>query len=79
MPRYFFHLAAKAGTVLDLEGAELPDLAHALREAVEDARHLMSDAVRSGRDISARQIEICDAAGVILSILPFTDALSHDD
>lgn len=79
MPRYFFHLVGKAGTILDVEGTDLPDLDRARSEAIRDARNLMSDAMREGRDISSRRIHICDADAKILLEVPFFQALTRDD
>ena len=63
MPRYFFHVASAPETIRDEEGSDLPDLDTARAEAIEDARSLMSDAILSGRDISQRQIQICNEKG----------------
>ncbi|KEQ07421.1 DUF6894 family protein [Pseudorhizobium pelagicum] len=79
MPRYFFHHVWKAGQVRDLEGSELPDLEHARTEAIMDARSLMSDAIRQGRDISSRSIQISDEGGTVLLTVPFADAVIRDD
>jgi len=79
MPRYFFHQVTRAGTVHDLEGTDLPDLEHARLDAVRDARHLMSDSIRCGRDISSRLIQICDEAGKVQLILRFLDAVTPGD
>jgi hypothetical protein len=67
MPRYFFHQVTQAELIHDLEGTELPDLEHARREAIRDARHLMAEAIRAGQDISSRSIQVCDEAGTTSS------------
>ncbi|MDI6028684.1 hypothetical protein QBK99_21145 [Corticibacterium sp. UT-5YL-CI-8] len=79
MPRYFFHLVKRTEVLRDDEGSELPDLEQARLEALNDARHLMAEAIRSGKDISSRSVQICDEAGNILLLLPFVDALTADD
>ncbi|MBU1314788.1 MAG: hypothetical protein KJ947_17950 [Alphaproteobacteria bacterium] len=79
MPKYFFHHVTKAGQVRDLEGSELPDLDHARTEAVLDARSLMSDAIRQGRDISSRSIQISDEQGTVLLTVLFADTVTRDD
>jgi hypothetical protein len=50
---------------------DLPDIDLAYREAIEDARQLMSNAILEGRDISSRYIEIGDQAGELLQTIPF--------
>jgi hypothetical protein len=79
VPRYFFHHVTKAGPVRDLEGTDLPDLEYARCEASLDARSLMSDAIREGRDISSRSIQISDDRGCILLTVPFIDAVTRED
>lgn len=76
MPRYFFHQVTQAELIYDLEGTELPDLEHARREAIRDARHLMAEAIRAGQDISSRSIQVCDEGGSILMTLPFSEAVT---
>jgi hypothetical protein len=75
MPRYFFDLVGHE-TVTDIEGSELATLDDARVEAIEDARAIMSDAVRAGYDVTARCVEIRDEGGELLAVVPFTDALS---
>jgi len=79
MPRYFFQHGTKAGPVRDLEGTDLPDLEHARAEAILDARSLMSDAIREGRDISSRSIQITDEQGNVLLTVPFVDTVTRED
>jgi hypothetical protein len=77
--RYFFNIITSSGAVSDIEGSELPSLEQARAEAVADARVLMSDAIRSGIDISGRSMEICDDAGQRLLIVPFREAILHTE
>jgi hypothetical protein len=79
MPRYFFHHVTKAGPVRDFEGTDLPHLEHARAEAILDARSLMSDAIREGRDISSRSIQITDEQGNVLLVVPFVDTVTRED
>ncbi|AGS25741.1 DUF6894 family protein [Rhizobium etli] len=51
-------------TVVDPEGSQLATIEDAGREAVQDSRALISQAVLSGKDISARKI--CDEQGTLL-------------
>ncbi|MDQ0322210.1 hypothetical protein QO002_004416 [Pararhizobium capsulatum DSM 1112] len=60
MPRYFFNIMTANGPIDDPEGTELDDLGQARIEAIADARALMSTAMREGRTIFGRSIEICD-------------------
>jgi hypothetical protein len=78
MPRYFFHTVAGDGRREDFEGSDLPDLEKARREAIKDARAMMSDAVLAGRDISSRRIEVCNELGEILLKVQFRDAVSSE-
>jgi hypothetical protein len=77
MPMFFFNVVAATGTMEDEEGTELPGLEAARREAIKDARALMSTAILRGDDISARRIVICDEAGKVLLLVPFTEAIDH--
>lgn len=79
MPRFYFNIITAAGKIFDPEGSELRDVDVARAEAVEDARILMSNALLDGRDISSRSMEICDEAGNILHVIPFTSAFSRFD
>jgi hypothetical protein len=77
MPMFFFNVVAVTGTLEDEEGTELPDLDAARREAIKDARALMSTAIMRGDDISSRRIEICDRDGGVLLSVAFADAITH--
>jgi hypothetical protein len=79
LTRYYFNLITPSGVVQDLEGSDLPSLDEARAEAIKDARLLMSEAVRQGRDISGRSVEICDGAGRVLMVLAFREAISPRD
>jgi hypothetical protein len=75
MPRFYFNVIAQDGKRRDFEGSDLADLEQARLEALDDARALMSDAIRLGQDISSRRVEICNEAGDILLKVPFADAI----
>ena len=79
LPRYFFNVVAAAGSVDDDEGTELASLEAARAEALDDARALMSDAIRGGSDISGRHIDICDSAGAVLMTVEFAEAITRRD
>ncbi|MCE6076808.1 DUF6894 family protein [Agrobacterium vitis] len=74
--RYFFNIVTAAGTISDLEGAELSSLEEAREEAFWDARALMSVAILDGRDISSRSIEICNEDQERLLLVAFREAIS---
>ncbi|MDM9646570.1 hypothetical protein QTL96_14035 [Rhizobium sp. S163] len=81
MPIYYFHLVGKdrAGNetrVEDPEGTNCADLSGVREEAVANARELMANAIRQGRDISSRSIEVRDTDCHIVLTLPFHQAIS---
>ncbi|MDB5454294.1 MAG: hypothetical protein JWO33_2872 [Caulobacteraceae bacterium] len=74
MPRFFFHLYDRSGFVEDEEGVEAPDLEAAGAVALKGARSIISHDVEQGRlDLEGR-IEVFDAAGVLVLVLPFREA-----
>jgi hypothetical protein len=76
--RYFFNILTPSGVVEDIEGSELPSLEEARAEAIKDIRFLMSAAIRQGRDISGRSIEI-NEAGDVVTVVGFQEAISESD
>ncbi|WP_307877428.1 MULTISPECIES: DUF6894 family protein [unclassified Rhizobium] len=79
MPIYHLNIATRTKIIEDSEGSDLADLDDARREAIMDARGLMSAAILQGRDISHRHIEICNEDGDILLKMPFSDAYEPGD
>jgi hypothetical protein len=79
MPRFFFNISTRTTIIRDEEGTELADLDAARCEAINDARGMMSTAIREGRDISHRHIDICDAVGTVLLKVPFSEAYETGD
>jgi hypothetical protein len=77
MPLFYFHVCKGDIRVYDREGVELPDVEAARAEALEDAREMMSEAVRGGLDISERRIEIESETGEIV-VVPFASALTKE-
>lgn len=77
MPRYYFDVMSGNSLLEDMEGSELVDLDHAVTEALEDARALMSEAVRQGHDISDGSIVIRDGDRTLLKVVRFADALDR--
>jgi hypothetical protein len=65
------------GLIRDLEGSRLSSLEAARIEAVQSARQLMVDSiVTEGRVGIARSIEVCDANGARLLVVPFCKAVT---
>jgi hypothetical protein len=79
MSRFYFHIITQTRTLADNEGTELADLGEARREAIRDARSLMSAAILDGRDIRNRRIEVRNAEGELLIDLPFSAAFETSD
>jgi hypothetical protein len=77
--RYYFNIVSPPGVVQDIEGTELTSLEEARAEAIKDARFLMSGAIRQGRDISGRSMEICNEAGDVVMVVTFREAISGSD
>ena len=71
MQRFFFHIRRGASMYADAHGHELEDLHAAYKWAVEDARSLIEGEALEG-DVRRYSIEICDADGRVLSVVPIT-------
>jgi hypothetical protein len=76
MARYYLNLRNGGGYVEDLEGQELPDLAAARLHAIDGIRSVLSEEARRGEIDLRGSIEIADAHGNILLVLPFSDAVN---
>lgn len=74
MPRYYFHLH-NGTTARDEEGRELPDLEAARQEAISAARELMGEDLKAGLLRLGHRIEIGDADGSELLVVPFAEAV----
>jgi len=75
MTRYYLHINNGGGYSEDTEGQELADLDAARAAAIEGVRSLLSEEARQGQLDLSGQIEIADAEGNILLILPFSEAV----
>lgn len=74
MPRFFFHLYDRSGFVEDEEGVEVADLEAVRAMALKGARSIISNDVEQGRlDLDGR-IEVFDASGALVLVLPFREA-----
>jgi hypothetical protein len=77
MGRFYFHLQAGNEVIQDDEGADLPDLSAAQREALLSARELLADAIKTGQREVPEAFVIADEAGQPLSIVPFATVLPN--
>ena len=80
LPRYFFNI--RSGEVLnkDPEGEEHKTLSSAENEAIQSAREIMAEAVKSGRSTAKGKVfELTDVAGRVLSSIAFADVLQLRD
>jgi hypothetical protein len=75
MARYYLHINNGGGYSEDTEGQELADLGAARTAAIEGVRSLLSEEARQGQLDLSGTIEIADADGNILLIVPFSDAV----
>jgi len=75
MARYYLHINNGGGYSEDSEGQELADLDAARTAAIEGVRSLLSEEARQGQLDLSGTIEIADADGNILLIVPFSDAV----
>jgi Domain of unknown function (DUF6894) len=77
MPVFFLHVRDGDQLTRDLEGSTLYDLQAARDEAIKSARELMADSIVSeGRIGIDRSIEVSDATGFTLLVIPFRRAVT---
>lgn len=75
MMHLFLHVVTGDGRVVDPEGEEFSSQAEASRAAIESARDLLIDALRSGKPLPLHwRIEVADAAGNVEATIPFATA-----
>jgi hypothetical protein len=75
MSRYYFHIYNSIGCTPDEEGREIADVERARDEAVKGARSLLSSELVKGQLDLRGRIEVEDAAGTVVSVVPFEDVL----
>ena len=75
MSRFYFHLQAGGQVVPDDEGTDLPDLSSPKREAMQSAREMLADAIKSGKPEVAEAFVITDEVGRALAVVPLLAAL----
>ena len=71
MPRYFLHVKRGQVTVLDQEGIELANPAHAEEEAVRLAQQCLTDDACNGTPVNHGMIIVADENWRRLFELPF--------
>jgi len=75
MARYFFHIRNGGDFVEDREGTEMPGLEHARLEAMQSAREIVAELIKSDRTVGLRQIEIADVFGLVLAVVPYSSII----
>jgi hypothetical protein len=78
MGRFYFHLRAGDKLMPDEEGIDLPDLSAARREAIEAARELLGEAIKSGRPEVPEAFVIADEDGRELDAVPLAAVLPEN-
>jgi hypothetical protein len=80
MARYYLHVRERSSALLqDPDGQELDDLASAKSEAIESARDLMAECLRSGRPLGLdRTMVVADENGATVAEVSFEAALPDD-
>ncbi len=74
MARYFFNIRSGEALNKDLEGEEHETLSSAENEAIQSAREMMAEAIKSGRSTAKGKVfELTDVKGQVLSSIAFTD------
>lgn len=76
MAQYYFHIRDQAAVIPDDEGAYLPDVEAARKEAHLSALDLAMADLRGGRGVDGRMIEVTDEKGHIVHVLPIRAVLN---
>ena len=76
MPRYYLHLRIDGRLIEDPDGSDLRNIAAAHAEAVLGARDILAQQLREGIPLDGPQIEIHDAAGLLVDTVRFRDVYS---
>jgi hypothetical protein len=77
MARFYLHIQDGADLIEDEEGAELPSADHAREVAVQSAREICSEAIKTGEELKADGliIIIADEHGKQLASVPIIEVL----
>lgn len=70
MPRFFFHFRSAGTLTPDQDGEELSNAEAALAQARVVADQIQADIVLAGRPILGDQLEVHDASGTLVGIVP---------
>ena len=74
LTHYFIHYR-DGEFIEDPDGSNLPDLEAARIYAIESARELWVNAIKTGRDLSDAFFEITDSTGERLAVVPLVEGL----
>lgn len=78
--RYYFNTLERDRVIRDAEGLELADLSQARIEALEGARSMIADGIRSGRAIDrSMRFEVTDNEGNLLHSISVVEALEAEE
>jgi hypothetical protein len=75
MARFFFHLKSGGELIADDEGIDLPGLTEATREALQSARELLAEAIKTARPTVPEAVVVVDETGKPLLELPLVEIL----
>jgi hypothetical protein len=75
MPYYYFNLFSFSGDTRDQEGLQLTDLTAARKAAISCIRSLVAEEASEGRIDLRGRIEVTNASGKVLFIVPFDEAV----
>jgi hypothetical protein len=75
MKHYFLNIKLGKNLVKDELGSELPNLEAARGRALQSARELLVEAIRSGQDGNAEAVLVMDDQGQTLDCVHLTDLI----
>ena len=75
MQHMFFHLRDGPEYIEDPEGHAFLHIDAARVEATESLREILADRLRTGTRTGGLQVEICDAGGHLLTVVPARSVL----
>jgi hypothetical protein len=77
MARFYFHIQEGADLIKDEEGTDLPSADHAREEALQAAREICSEAIKTGEELKADALAlvIVDEHGKQLGSVPIIEVL----
>lgn len=74
MPVFYLHIC-NGEVITDTDGTEFADAYAAYQAAIRTAREILSDEVKEGAFNVHHRLEITDADGETLMIVPFSEAV----